>query len=58
MQPGTDDRKYELTVGANLIDVMPIFEKLPKRLHWWRKKGESQFNNTINTYKIPWYLFP
>jgi hypothetical protein len=48
-------RQYPLTVGANLIDVMPVFEKLPKFFHWWRPKGERQFNNTLSVYRILWY---
>jgi hypothetical protein len=49
-------RRHPLTLGANLIDVMPVFEKLPKFLHWWRPKGDRQFNYTLSVYKILWYV--
>jgi hypothetical protein len=47
-------RQSWLILGANLIDVMPVFEKLPKFLHWWRPKGERQFNYTVSIYRILW----
>jgi hypothetical protein len=54
MQPG-NRITFNTKIGANLIDVMPIFEKLPKHLHWWRKKGTDAFDRTnIRTYAIPW----
>lgn len=56
MQPGWICHQCSLTLGANFIDVMPVFEKLPKFLHWWRPKGERQFNFTVSVYRRLWYL--
>jgi len=41
---------------VNLIDVLVIFEKLPKFLHWWRQRGLREFNNTLSVYRILWYI--
>lgn len=38
------------------MDVIPSLEKLPQWLHWWRKRGEQVFKNTLETYRIPWYV--
>lgn len=42
-------------VGSNLVDVMPIFEKLPRPLQWWKARGEREFNATLKAYGKPWY---
>jgi hypothetical protein len=54
MRPGSRLDVF-LKLGSNLVDVMPIFELLPECLHWWRKRGLQEFNNTLNVYRIPWY---
>lgn len=41
-----------LQPGANLVDAMPVLEKiLPKPLQWWRKRGERLHAKTVNVYK-------
>ncbi|PSN73006.1 cytochrome P450 [Corynespora cassiicola Philippines] len=37
--------------GVNIVDGFPILSKLPKRLQWWRPRGERIFEKTINVYK-------
>jgi hypothetical protein len=44
-----------LMVGSNLVDVMPIFEKLPRPLQWWKARGEREYNTTLKAYGKPWY---
>lgn len=33
--------------GVNIVDAFPILEKLPKRLQWWRPRGEKIFQKTF-----------
>lgn len=33
--------------GKNLVDGFPVLEKLPKKLQWWRPRGEAIFNKTV-----------
>lgn len=37
--------------GVNLVDAFPILDKLPKRLQWWRPRGEEIFRKTFKVYK-------
>jgi len=32
--------------GVNIVDGFPVLAKLPKRLQWWRKRGEAIFELT------------
>ena len=32
--------------GRNLVDVFSVLDKLPKRLQWWRARGERIFQQT------------
>jgi|SRR5271170_1595848 len=56
MRPGNHVPKLKVTLGSNLVDVIPSLEKLPQSLHWWHKRGVQLFNNTLETYRIPWYV--
>jgi len=42
--------------GSNLVDVMPIFEKLPRPLQWWKARGTREFNSTLKAYSKPWFV--
>ena len=33
--------------GVNIVDGFPILDKLPKRLQWWRPRGEQIFHKTV-----------
>ncbi|KAL6406506.1 cytochrome p450 [Ilyonectria robusta] len=37
--------------GKNLVDGFPVLEKLPKKLQWWRPRGEAIFNKTVKVYQ-------
>lgn len=41
-----------LQPGANIVDALPVLERiLPKRLQWWRPRGETLHRKTVNVYK-------
>ncbi|KAF2795132.1 cytochrome P450 [Melanomma pulvis-pyrius CBS 109.77] len=37
--------------GVNIVDGFNILERLPKRLQWWRSRGEKIFQKTRKVYK-------
>ena len=40
-----------LQPGAYLVDSFPWLAKLPRPLQWWRKRGVSLHQKTVNVYK-------
>jgi cytochrome P450 len=37
--------------GANIVDAFPVLANLPKKLQWWRPKGERLFEQTKAVYR-------
>lgn len=37
----------EMQPGASVVDTLPFLENLPRRLQWWRPRGERAFRKTI-----------
>ncbi|EXJ73906.1 uncharacterized protein A1O5_02200 [Cladophialophora psammophila CBS 110553] len=36
--------------GVNIVDAFPVLDRLPKRLQWWRPRGERIFEKTKKVY--------
>ncbi|KAK5320491.1 hypothetical protein LTR93_006703 [Exophiala xenobiotica] len=36
--------------GVNIVDAFPVLDRLPKRLQWWRPRGERIFEKTRKVY--------
>ncbi|KAG4416210.1 hypothetical protein IFR04_010667 [Cadophora malorum] len=37
--------------GASIADVLPVLEKLPKPLQWWRPRGERAYQKCLKVYR-------
>ena len=39
--------------GVNIVDAFPVLAKLPKRLQWWRPRGERIHKKTVGYHPSP-----
>ncbi|OQV00569.1 hypothetical protein CLAIMM_06049 [Cladophialophora immunda] len=37
--------------GVNIVDAFPVLDRLPRRLQWWRPRGERIFEKTKKVYQ-------